>query len=88
MLPGQLKGNICVVEGMSVGIDPIVATKAVVSISCKVWLHKIGFDLLVAGRADGLVKPGVAIYVTSIASKRRTIRLASMGCKSVPESIV
>jgi hypothetical protein len=56
MFPGQLKGSACVIKGMTVGIDPIVATKAVVSISRKVCLHEIGPDLLVAIGTHTLVE--------------------------------
>jgi len=76
------------VEVVTVGVNPIVTSQAVISISLEVGLHEIGLDLLMASCTDGLVKPGIAIDVTSIASKRRTIRLALVSGEGIPESIV
>jgi hypothetical protein len=88
MFTGQLERNAIMVEGVAVGVNPIVASQAVISISLEVGLHKISLDLLVAGRADGLIKLCIAIDMTSIASKRRTIRLALVGAESIPKSSV
>ena len=44
------------VKIVPVGINPIVASQAVLAVSLEVSLHEIGFDLFVAGNADGLVK--------------------------------
>ena len=88
MFPGQLEGDVGMVEGVTVGVNPIVARQAVISISLEVGWHEISFDLLVAGRADGLVKRCIAINMAGIASKRRAIRLQLVGGESIPKSIV
>lgn len=41
--------------------------QAILPVSQQMGLHEIWLDLQVAGRTDGLVKFGIAIYVTSIA---------------------
>jgi hypothetical protein len=88
VLPSQLEGDIIMVEIVIVSIDPIMASQAVPSISLEVRLHEIGLDLLVTGGANGLVKRCIAIDMASVASKRRTIRLALVGGEIIPESIV
>jgi hypothetical protein len=73
MFSGQLERDIAMVEVVTVGVDPIVAGQAVVSISLQMGLHEIGLDLLVAGRADSLVKLGISICMTCGADKWGTI---------------
>jgi hypothetical protein len=56
MLPGELERNFAVVEIVIVGIDPIVASQAVVTICLEMRIHKLRIDLLVAGNTDCMVK--------------------------------
>jgi hypothetical protein len=56
VLPGQRKSNFAVIEIVTIGVDPIVASQAVFTVRLEVSLHKLKFNLLVAGDADGLVK--------------------------------
>jgi len=88
MFPGQLERDICVVEGVPVAVNPIVTSQAVISIFQQVRLHEIRFDLLVAGSADSLVEPGIAVHMAGFANKRRAIRLFLVGSESIPECIV
>jgi hypothetical protein len=88
MLSGQLKCSACVDEGMTVGVDPIVATKAVVSISCKVCLHEIGLDQLVAIGAHSLVELRKPADMAGLANKRGSICLLLVGGERIPKHIV
>ncbi len=88
MFPGQLEGNVGMVEVVTIGVNPIVARQAIISISLHVGWHEISLDLLVAGCANGLVKRCISIGVAGIASKRRAIRLELVGSESIPKSIV
>ena len=56
VFPRQLESDVAMVESVTVGIDPIVAAQAVLSISLEVGWHEFGLDLLVAGHTDSLVK--------------------------------
>ena len=76
------------VEIVTIGVDPIVASQAVFAISLEVRLHKLSIDLLVAGGTDGLVKLCIAINMASFTSKRRTIGLSLVGVKGIAKSIV
>ena len=76
MFSGQLKSNVVMVEGVAVAVNSIMTGQAILSIRQEMGLHENGFNLPVARFADGLIKPGIAIGVTCIAHKRRTIRLA------------
>jgi hypothetical protein len=88
MLPGQLESDFAMVEIVSIGINPIVASQAVLTVSLEVGLHILNIDLLMAGSADGLIKLCVAANVASTAHKRRTIRLVLVGSQGITESIV
>ncbi len=70
VFPRELEGDIGVVEEVTICVDPIVAPQAVGTISCKVRLHEISLDLLVAGSANRLVEFGITVYVTGLACKR------------------
>jgi hypothetical protein len=88
VFPGQLECNVAMVESVTVTVDPIVASQAVIAICSQVCLHEISLNLLVAGGADGLVEFDIAIYVTGLANKCRTVRLFLMGGERIPERIV
>ena len=88
MFPSQLEGNVGMLEGMTVAINPIVATQASISIGRHVRLHKISFDLLVTSDTNGLVEFGIAALVAGITNKWRTIRLFLVGSERVPEYVV
>ena len=61
VFPGQLEGGVNMIEVVTIGVNPIVASQAVIFISLEMVLHEIGLDLLVTGRADGLVKLGIVV---------------------------
>jgi hypothetical protein len=75
MLTGKLESDFAMVEIMAIGINPIMASQAVIAISLDVGLHEISLDLLVTGNADSLVKHYIAIHVAGFTNKKRTICL-------------
>jgi hypothetical protein len=85
MLPDQSEGSGIVIEIVTVCVDPIVAGQAIIPVSQDVGLHEIGLDLLVAGCTYGLVKFGIAIYMTGIAKKKGSIRHELVGSECIPE---
>ena len=76
MFSSQMKCNVGMVKVVAIAVNSIMTCQAILSIRQEMGLHENGFYLPVARFADGLIKPGVAIDVTCIANKRRTIRLA------------
>jgi hypothetical protein len=48
MLASKWEGDLTVVEIVTIGVDPIMASQAVLAVRLKVRFHKVGFDLLVA----------------------------------------
>jgi hypothetical protein len=88
VLPGQLEGDFGVVEIVTIGIDAIVASQAVITIRLDMCGHEIGLDLLVASHADRLVKFSISVDVAGLARKRRTIRLALVGVKRIAKYLV
>ena len=62
--------------------------KAAGTIGLDVGLHKIGFDLLVAGCTHVLVELGIVRRMTIHAREGASIRLDLVCLKGIPESIM
>ena len=76
---GQLEGNRTVIEIVPVRVKPVMAGQAIIPVCQEMRRHEIRLDLLVTCGADSLVKFGIALDMTGIANKRRTIRLELVG---------
>jgi hypothetical protein len=88
VLPGQLEGYAGVVEIGSIGVQPVMAGQAVVSIIPGMGLHEGRVDFDVAGAADSLVKSNVSLRVAIIAIKWRTVRVDLMSIQGISHHIV
>ena len=76
MFSAQFKSNGAMVKAVAISVDPIMTAQTIIPVGLEMGLHEISIDCPVAVRADGLIELGIAIDVTCIAHKRRTIRLA------------
>ncbi len=89
VLADQLEGLVVVVEIVTIGVNPIVASQAVGPESQHVDLRKDRVHLLVAGCADGLVEwRGIGLPVTIRAAERGAIGFALVGFERVPQRFV
>ena len=76
MFSAQFKSNAAMVKAVTISVDPIMTAQTIIPVGIEMGLHEIRIDCPVAGRADCQIEIGIAIDVTRIANKRRSIRLA------------
>lgn len=88
MLACQWECCQAMVESLTIRIDPIMAAQAISSISLQVRLYETGFNLLVAGRTDGLVKFDIAVPMAIRAGKGASIHHGCVRGERITELVM